>query len=66
MDVIAETNRIKDRLRECTNAEQIDDVSNQERSRVMEIKAAACDGPGLYQQILNLRNFRLRGFIELP
>lgn len=59
MNVISEANRIKDRLRACTSAEQIEQVADQERAAVTAM-ATDADGKPLAIQIANLKRYRLR------
>ncbi len=54
MDILTETDRIKDRLRTCTSAKEINAVADEERATVKEI-AATEDGKPLAKQISNMK-----------
>ncbi len=58
MDVIAEANRIKERLRTCTTVEQVYAVACEERAAVAAM-AKLEDGKPLAIQMANLKAYRL-------
>ena len=52
-----EANRIKDRLRACTTAQEVRDVADEERAAVL-----AMADKTQQQQVVNLKAFTLAGF----
>ncbi|MBO9398749.1 hypothetical protein J7400_18915 [Shimia sp. R9_2] len=62
MDALAEANRIKDRLRACTSAKELEQVANEERAAVLKMKDGEGHGPAMYLHIRNLKNLMMRDF----
>lgn len=60
MNVIKEGHRIKDRLRACTTEEQIEQVANEERDKVLSMKGQSEDGNAMFHQIKHLKLYMLR------
>jgi hypothetical protein len=59
MTVLAEANRIKDRLRACTTADEVKQVAEEEREKVMGWKDKGGNQGAMFYHIINLKKYML-------
>lgn len=62
MSVLSEAERIKDRLRACTTAADVEAVAAEERATVMGWKDHPGDAGAMFHHVVNLKKFMLAGF----
>lgn len=62
MDVLAESHRIKNRLRACLDGAEVDAVAAEERDTVLGWKGQKGDAGAMYHQVINLKMQMVSGF----
>ena len=59
MSVLAEANRIKERLRACTTVEEVEQVAADEREKVSSWKDKGGNQGAMFFHIINLKKYML-------
>ncbi len=58
-DMIAEANRISDRLRACTTVEEVNQVADEERAVVMSLRGQEGTVGGMFYNIAHLKKYMI-------